>query len=53
MADMHEFNLTSQGTALVDAYMPQKADMSSVGGKKNGVVAAGVVQEDRHRGPAT
>jgi len=45
MADMHEFNLTSQGTALVDAYMPQKADMSSVGGKKNGVVAAGVVQE--------
>jgi hypothetical protein len=45
MADMHEFNLTSQGTALVDAYMPRKADMSSVGGKKNGVVAAGVVQE--------
>jgi len=45
MADMHEFNLTSQGTALVDAYKPQKADMSSVGGKKNGVVAAGVVQE--------
>ena len=45
MADMHEFNLTSQGTALVDAYMPQKADLSSVGGKRNGVVAAGVVQE--------
>ncbi len=45
MADMHEFNLTSQGTALVDAYKQQKADMSSVGGKKNGVVEAGVVQE--------
>jgi hypothetical protein len=45
MADMHEFNLTSQGTALVDAFGPQKADMRSVGGKKNGVVAAGVVQE--------
>jgi hypothetical protein len=45
MADMHEFNLTSQGTALVDAYRPQKADMRSIGGKKNGVVAAGVVQE--------
>ena len=45
MADMHEFNLTSQGTALVDAYRPQKADLSSVGGRKNGVVAAGVVQE--------
>jgi Arylsulfotransferase (ASST) len=45
MADMHEFNLTSQGTALVDAYKPQKADLSSVGGKKNGVVVAGVVQE--------
>ena len=45
MADMHEFNLTSQGTALVDAYKPQKVDMRSVGGKKNGVVAAGVAQE--------
>src|SRR5215475_8910461 len=45
MADMHEFNLTSQGTALVDAYKPQKADMRSVGGRKNAVVAAGVVQE--------
>jgi hypothetical protein len=45
MADMHEFNLTSQGTALVDAYLPQRADMRSVGGKKNGVVAAGIVQE--------
>jgi hypothetical protein len=45
MADMHEFNLTSQGTALVDAYGPQKTDLSSAGGKKNGFVAAGVVQE--------
>ena len=45
MADMHEFNLTSEGTALVDAYVQQKADMSSVGGQKNGVVEAGVVQE--------
>jgi len=45
MADMHEFNLTSQGTALVDAYKPQMADLRSVGGKKNGVVAAGMVQE--------
>jgi len=45
MADMHEFNITSQDTALVDAYKPQKADMTSVGGKKNGFVAAGVVQE--------
>lgn len=44
-ADMHEFNLTSQGTALVDAYKPQQADLTSVGGKKDGVVAAGVVQE--------
>jgi hypothetical protein len=45
MADMHEFNLTAQGTALIDAYKPQKTDMRSVGGKKNAVVAAGVVQE--------
>ncbi|HSZ40194.1 MAG TPA: arylsulfotransferase family protein [Trebonia sp.] len=45
MADMHEFNLTSQGTALVDAYALHKADMSSVGGKKSAIVASGVVQE--------
>jgi len=45
MADMHEFNLTSQGTALVDSYKPQQVDLTSVGGKKNGYVVGGVVQE--------
>ncbi|HEV3379905.1 MAG TPA: arylsulfotransferase family protein [Trebonia sp.] len=45
MADMHEFNLTSQGTALVDAYKPHRVDMSSVGGVKSGIVVSGVVQE--------
>jgi len=45
LADLHEFNLTSQDTALVDAYKQQQADMTSVGGKKDGVVLACFIQE--------
>lgn len=45
-ADMHEFVITSQGTALVDAYQPRKnVDLRAVGGKQNGVALTGVVQE--------
>ncbi|MGH3281723.1 MAG: arylsulfotransferase family protein [Trebonia sp.] len=45
LADLHEFNLTSQDTALVDAYKQQQADMTSIGGRRDGVVLSGVVQE--------
>jgi len=45
MADMHEFNLTDQGTALVDAYRQHTADLSPLGGRANGTVVSGVVQE--------
>jgi len=45
MADMHEFNLTSQGTALVDCYQPRKTDLTAVGGKARAVALSGVVQE--------
>jgi Arylsulfotransferase (ASST) len=45
MADMHEFNLTDQGTALITAYRQRSADLSAVGGKTSGAVWSGVVQE--------
>ncbi len=46
MADMHEFNLTPQGTALVDCYQQRNnVDLSAVGGKVNGAAYSGVVQE--------
>jgi hypothetical protein len=45
-ADMHEFNITSQGTALIDAYQTRKnVDLTAVGGKPHGVALSGVVQE--------
>jgi hypothetical protein len=44
-ADVHEFQLTPQGTALIDAVVPVKANLSAVGGSSSGVVADCVVQE--------
>jgi Arylsulfotransferase (ASST) len=44
-ADIHEFNLTDQGTALITAYRQRSADLSALGGKTNGTVWSGVVQE--------
>jgi Arylsulfotransferase (ASST) len=44
-ADLHEFNLTDQGTALITAYRQRSADLSAVGGKKAGAAWSGVVQE--------
>jgi hypothetical protein len=44
-SDLHEFQLTPQGTALIDAYVPQKANLGSVGGGANGTVLDCVVQE--------
>ena len=45
MADLHEFQLTPRGTALLDAYVPVRADLSSLGGPGNGTVLDCVVQE--------
>ena len=45
MADAHEFQITPQGTALIDAYVPARADLTSVGGPADGTVLDGVVQE--------
>ncbi len=44
-ADMHEFQLTPQNTALILVYRTLQADLSSVGGSTNGYVTEGVVQE--------
>jgi hypothetical protein len=45
MVDLHEFNLTPQGTALLTAYRTSRADLSSVGGPKRSWVLSGVAQE--------
>ena len=44
-ADLHEFQLTPQGTALITAYDPILCDLSSVGGPAYGAVTDGVLQE--------
>jgi Arylsulfotransferase (ASST) len=44
-SDLHEFLLTSRGTALVTSWEKVDADLTSVGGPSKGVVVGGVVQE--------
>jgi hypothetical protein len=44
-ADLHEFQLTKDGTALITAFSPVHADLSSVGGPRNGWVLDSIVQE--------
>ncbi len=44
-SDLHEFQVTPQGRALIDAYVPVPANLSSVGGPSNGTVLDCVIQE--------
>jgi hypothetical protein len=44
-ADLHEFQLTRQGTALISAYYPVHWNATSVGGSAQQVVFDAVVQE--------
>jgi Arylsulfotransferase (ASST) len=44
-ADAHEFYITPWGTALITAYQPGTADLSSIGGPSDQKVVNGVVQE--------
>jgi hypothetical protein len=44
-ADLHEFQLTPQGTALITAYDPILCDLSSVGGPAYGGLTDSVFQE--------
>ena len=43
--DLHELVLTDQGTALMTAYHPVAADLSSVGGPKKGFLLGAVAME--------
>jgi hypothetical protein len=43
--DLHEFQLTPQGDALVDAYQPVQASLASVGGLRHGYVMDCIIQE--------
>jgi hypothetical protein len=44
-ADLHEFQLTPQGTALITAYNTIKTNLSAVNGPPSGSLLEGVVQE--------
>jgi hypothetical protein len=44
-ADLHEFQITRQGTALIDAYKETKTDLSSVGGPRHGYALDCIIQE--------
>ena len=44
-ADMHESEITPQGTMLLTSYPEVKADLSGIGGPKDGWVLEGVAQE--------
>lgn len=44
-ADLHEFLLTDDGTALLMAYQPHAVDLSELGGPTRGWAFSGVVQE--------
>ena len=43
--DLHEFTLSRRGTALVTIYHPVRRDLRSAGGRRNGVVIDGIVEE--------
>jgi hypothetical protein len=42
---MHEFQLTREGTALVEVHANVPADLTTVGGPRHGVVADSIIQE--------
>ena len=44
-ADLHEFQITPEGTALITAYQPAQANLPSIGGPRNGTVLDSIVQE--------
>jgi Arylsulfotransferase (ASST) len=44
-ADLHDFQLTPQGTALSTAYDPIRCNLSAVGGPADGAVTDGTLQE--------
>ncbi|HEU4704026.1 MAG TPA: arylsulfotransferase family protein [Conexibacter sp.] len=45
MGDHHELQLTPRGTAYLSIYAPRSADLSSVGGPREGTIFESIVQE--------
>ena len=43
--DLHEFLITSRGTALITIYQQVTADLTSIGGAVDGQLVVGVIQE--------
>ena len=43
--DLHEFLITSRGTALITIYQQVTADLTSIGGSVDGQLVVGVIQE--------
>ncbi len=44
-ADLHQFTITPQGTAWIDAFDPVELDLTSMGGSPHAVVNDSIVQE--------
>ena len=44
-SDLHEFQITPQGTALIDIYQPVRSNLSSVGGSTSGTALDCIIQE--------
>ena len=44
-ADLHEFELTARGSALITVYAPILCNLSSIGGPAYGAVTDGIIQE--------
>src|SRR5204863_9476082 len=44
-ADLHEFAITPQGNAVITIFSPVSADLSSVGGPRNGTLLDSIVEE--------
>jgi Arylsulfotransferase (ASST) len=45
MGDHHELQLTPRGTAYLSVYAPRRADLRSVGGRRDGTIFESIVQE--------
>jgi len=45
MGDHHELQLTPRGTAYMSVYAPRRADLSMVGGPRDGTIFESIVQE--------
>ena len=43
--DLHDFEITPDGTAWITAYAPQQRDLRSLGGRRDGLLDDSVVQE--------